>query len=71
MANEKIRSGWYGGKENLNVPPHIERLLHEANPDWDWTQSGEYIVLRMFDEGVEVSRVVSKFIVERDVSAPA
>lgn len=71
MTNEKIRSGRYGVKAKSDLPPHIESLFHEPNPDWDWTWSGEYIVLRMFEENVEVSRVVSKFIVERDVSTPA
>jgi hypothetical protein len=47
------------------LPEFVKQALADKNPNWDWTSSGEYLVLRMFDDGIETERVAAKIVFTR------
>jgi hypothetical protein len=57
------RSGRYGGPK---LDPVAQRLVDqlEREPDTDWVCSGEFLVLRMYEEGKTYSYMVTKTLAE-------
>lgn len=49
---------------DLGLPILIAEAMAEVNPTWDWLQTGEYIVVRCFEEGEEFTRIAAKIIRE-------
>jgi hypothetical protein len=63
-------SGYKEGKfpsSSNACPPSIWDALNAPSPDWDYVACGDYIVVRMFDEGNETERVLAKIVEHRFV----
>ena len=64
MSDEPIvRSGKYGVPK---LDPVAQRLIDQLDrePDTDWVCTGEWLVLRMYEEGSTYSYMVCKTVAE-------
>jgi hypothetical protein len=64
-GERKMKSGFYGAVPKL--PEEVQKAMESHNPPWDWLQTGQYIVLRLFDEGEEYERVAAKILVTQEI----
>lgn len=51
------------GKFSDDLPPIVAEHMNEKDPEWDWVMVGDgtnaWVILRCFDEGVEIERVAA------------
>lgn len=53
---------WKPSQELPPLPPHIEKLFTEVDPDWEWAQTEDWFIARLFDEDKEFERVACKIV---------
>lgn len=61
-----VKTGKYAGGGEDELPANVRRALAEVEPDWDWWCSGGWVVLRMYSEGRESTRVAA--VIKKEVS---
>ena len=55
------------GNWRESIPSRVLDDFDEPSPGWDWSMKGDYIVVRLFDEGIEMERLVAKIVRKRIV----
>lgn len=63
MTRVKVRSGRWPQDDDAGLPA-MQKALEATTPDWDWSSSGDYVVVRLYDEDGE-ERVLAKVIKRR------